>query len=106
MSYTRFLAATFLVAVLCGNTFAQEEQTTQQDPTAPPEVELPFQHLDADDTITVNFQDEDLGEILELFSTNYELNLVYGSDVLGTVTMNFFDAPVQDALRQLLAANG
>jgi len=106
MSNTRFFAATFLVAALCGNTFAQEEQTPQEEPAAPQEVALPFQHLDADDTITVNFQDEDLGEILELFSTNYELNLVYGSDVLGTVTMNFFNAPVQEALRQLLGANG
>ncbi|PCJ54194.1 MAG: hypothetical protein COA70_06050 [Planctomycetota bacterium] len=106
MSYTRFLAATSLVVALCGNSFAQEEQTTQEEPATIQEVELPFQHLDADATITVNFQDEDLGEILELFSTNYELNLVYGSDVLGTVTMNFFNAPVQDALRQLLAANG
>lgn len=105
MPYTRLLAATSLVAALCGNAFAQEEQTPQEEPVAPQRIELPFQHLGDDDTITVNFQDEDLGEILELFSTNYELNLVYGSDVLGTVTMNFFNAPVQDALRQLLAAN-
>ncbi|MHC4380985.1 MAG: secretin and TonB N-terminal domain-containing protein, partial [Planctomycetota bacterium] len=77
-----------------------------QEPDVTAEVPQPFQHLEEDATITVNFQDEDLGEILELFSTNYELNLVYGSDVLGTVTMNFFNAPVQDALKQLLAANG
>lgn len=98
-----FLTTTLAVVALCGNAFAQDPAPGETGET---EVAVPFQHLDADATITVNFQDEDLGEILELFSTNYELNLVYGSDVLGTVTMNFFNAPVEDALRQLLAANG
>ncbi len=103
MSNIRFLAAIGLIAVLSSHATAQEETPAPEQPQA--EVPLPFQHLDPDATITVNFQDEDLGEILELFSTNYQLNLVYGPDVLGTVTMNFFDAPVQEALRQLLAAN-
>lgn len=103
MSTKRLLSTTLAVVALCGNAIAQEPETGNTGET---EVAVPFQHLDADATITVNFQDEDLGEILELFSTNYELNLVYGSDVLGTVTMNFFNAPVEDALRQLLAANG
>lgn len=104
MYLKRFLSVASMVAVLVGHAPAQEPVAQEPDVTS--EVPLPFQHLEKDATITVNFQDEDLGEILELFSTNYELNLVYGSDVLGTVTMNFFNAPVQDALKQLLAANG
>lgn len=71
-----------------------------------PERPQPFRHLDPEEKITVNFQDEDLGAVLEMFSTAYKLNLVYGADVLGTVTMNFFDAPVEEALRQILLANG
>ena len=109
MKTHRFLPTIFaIVAMAATATTTAQEQDPEQEPevevTAP--VPLPFQHLEADAKITVNFQDEDLGEILELFSTNYELNLVYGPDVLGTVTMNFFDAPVQDALAKLLAANG
>ena len=109
MNTPRFLTTISLIVAMAATTSATaQEQTVEQEPvteiTAP--VPLPFQHLDADAAITVNFQDEDLGEILELFSTNYELNLVYGPDVMGSVTMNFFDAPVQDALAKLLAANG
>jgi len=108
------LASTALLVTLTSPLLAQEEPTPT-DPAVPQEpVQEPaaedlseaFRHLDPDAAITVNFQDEDLGEILELFSTNYELNLVYGPDVVGVVTMNFFNAPVQDALQQLLSANG
>ncbi|MDP7062345.1 MAG: hypothetical protein QF489_05355 [Planctomycetota bacterium] len=110
MNKPRFLTAFSLVVAVISATpaVAQEEASTEQEPvaevTAP--IPMPFRHLEAGAGITVNFQDEDLGEILELFSTNYELNLVYGPDVMGTVTMNFFNAPVQDALAKLLAANG
>lgn len=109
MTTQRFSTTILVIAAMAASTSAAaQEQPTGQEPvvelTAP--VPLPFQHLDADAAITVNFQDEDLGEILELFSTNYELNLVYGPDVMGSVTMNFFDAPVQDALAKLLSANG
>lgn len=65
----------------------------------------PFTDLGEDSNITINFHDEDLGQVLELFSATYKLNLVYGPEIGGTVTMNFFDAPVEDALRQILAAN-
>jgi len=110
----RLLTAASLLVALSPTLLAQEEapatgetttEATTQDPVENTVPEA-FRHLDPDAAITVNFQDEDLGEILELFSTNYELNLVYGPDVVGVVTMNFFNAPVRDALTQLLAANG
>lgn len=92
------LLAASLTPMLLGQEGGSQEPTGQ-------ERALPFRHLDESATITVNFQDEDLGEILEMFSTNYQLNLVYGSDVVGTVTMNFFNAPVEQALAQLLRAS-
>lgn len=102
------LATAGLLAALITPLPAQEETPTTAESGQEPVVagEEAFAHLDPEAAITVNFQDEDLGEILELFSTNYELNLVYGPDVVGIVTMNFFNAPVRDALGQLLAANG
>lgn len=109
MKHTRFLTTTLLlVAWLGADGYAQEpgeELPVEATQEPQEEVPLPFRHLTEESNITVNFQDEDLGTILELFSTNYQLNLVYGPDVVGSVTMNFFDAPVQDALRKLLAAN-
>jgi type IV pilus assembly protein PilQ len=92
------LSAVLATALLHGAAWSQEPVAQERS--------LPFRHLAADEKITVNFQDEDLGAVLEMFSTAYKLNLVYGADVLGTVTMNFFDAPVEDALRQILLSNG
>jgi type IV pilus secretin PilQ/predicted competence protein len=97
MRHTSAFLAAILAATL-STAAASAQETTQERPA-------PFRHLDQNATITVNFQDEDLGEILEMFSTNYQLNLVYGADVVGTVTMNFFNAPVEEALAQLLRAN-
>ena len=100
MNHSKYLMAAIAAAILHTGTAAA------QDPVAGgQERSLPFRHLAPDETITVNFQDEDLGAVLEMFSTNYKLNLVYGPDVLGTVTMNFFDAPVEEALRQILISN-
>ena len=59
-----------------------------------------------DERITVNFKDQDLAAVLEMFSTQYGLNLVYGPNLTGEVTMNLFDAPVGEALRRILTANG
>ena len=97
------LSAVLATALLHGAAWSQEP--VAQEPVGQ-ERSLPFRHLAPDEKITVNFQDEDLGAVLEMFRTAYKLNLVYGADVLGTVTMNFFDAPVEDALRQILLSNG
>jgi type IV pilus assembly protein PilQ len=100
MKHHKLILAALAAAVLqAGAAMGQDPADRVQ------ERPLPFRHLAPDESITVNFQDEDLGAVLEMFSTNYKLNLVYGPDVLGTVTMNFFDAPVEEALRQILAAN-
>lgn len=47
-----------------------------------------------------------LAKALESFAIQYRLNIVAGADVTGTVTVNLFDVPVEDALRAILAANG
>ncbi len=65
----------------------------------------PFDHLAPDAKITANFRQEDLGAILEMFSSTYALNIVAGPEVQGTVSINLYEAPVQEALRQILAAS-
>lgn len=100
MNHHKIILAAMIAAILQAGTSAGQEPGAKAQ-----ERPLPFRHLAPDEAITVNFQDEDLGAVLEMFSTNYKLNLVYGPDVMGSVTMNFFDAPVEEALRQILAAN-
>jgi len=87
-----------------------EEQHAEQEPveTQQPSNHQrgPFAHIDANERITVNFKEQDISAILEMFSTNYSLNLVYGAEVAGEVTLNLFQAPISTALLQILATNG
>lgn len=71
-----------------------------QDPDAA------WQTVDPEERITISFDGEDLTAILDMFATTYGLNIVYGSDVQGSITMNLHDAPVRQAFEQILAAAG
>jgi len=82
---------------------AAQEPATEQEPA---QRRGPFSHLSADERITVNFKEQELTSILELFATQYNLNLVYTSDVTGDVTLNLYQVPVPTALLQVLASNG
>lgn len=94
------------------SSFGQEPGQTQdpdaetiQEP-APLDRSGPFSHIDPNERITVNFKEQDLTSILELFATQYNLNLVYTSDITGDVTLNLYQVPVPTALLQVLASNG
>lgn len=84
---------------------AAQEPATEQEP-APEQRRGPFAHLDPNERITINFKEQELTSILELFATQYNLNLVYTSDVTGDVTLNLYQVPVPTALLQVLASNG
>ena len=66
----------------------------------------PVSALPNEERVTLNLRDQELSSILEMFSNSYGLNLVFGAEVKGKVTLNLFDAPVRDALDRILAANG
>lgn len=85
-------------AVVC--TAALAPLAAAQEPSGP------FSHIDPDERITVNFKDEDLSNVMELFSATYGLNIVAGPDLVGEVTINLFEAPVKSAFEQILATNG
>lgn len=93
-----------------GDPSSQEPSTLQepgdgQEPSTGTAIN-PFRNIDADERLTINFKDQELGSILELFSTTYNLNLVYGDDIAGLVTINLYEAPIPNALLQILATNG
>jgi type IV pilus assembly protein PilQ len=86
-----------------------QEPATQESAEQEPQERgpaNPFAHIDDSERLTVNFKDQELSAVLEMFSTNYNLNLVYGEDVDGLVTINLYEAPIASALLQILATNG
>ncbi|MDP6941654.1 MAG: secretin and TonB N-terminal domain-containing protein [Planctomycetota bacterium] len=88
MRITFLNLTTALALALAAPVFSQESQAGQGE------------------TVTVNFHDQPLATVLEMFSTTYGMNLVYGPEIEGKVTLNLYEAPVREALNQILAANG
>jgi len=66
----------------------------------------PFKNIDPNERITVNFKDTDLREVLDTFSSEYNLNIVTGPNVVGKVTMNLYEVPVKEVFEQVLASAG
>lgn len=58
------------------------------------------------DKITMNLRGVPLAQVLESFAVEYRMSIVAGADVTGTVTMNLFEVPAEEALRAVLAVNG
>lgn len=75
-------------------------------PFLPAQEEGGVEAIGEQDRVTLNLKDQDLGDVLEMFSTTFGLNLVYGPEVAGSVTMNLFEVPAREALSQVLFVNG
>ncbi|MBI1871086.1 MAG: hypothetical protein HYS07_07840 [Chlamydiae bacterium] len=56
--------------------------------------------------ITVDFKDAELSNVLRLLSDQYQVNIVAGETVKGTVTVRLNDVPFEAALGAILGVNG
>jgi type IV pilus secretin PilQ/predicted competence protein len=57
-------------------------------------------------TITVEYKDADLVNVLRSLALTYRLNLITGPDIKGKVTINLQEITVEKALEAILKANG
>lgn len=74
---------------------AKAAQPAAANPAAAPEEP-------ASDKITLNVRDTSLGQIIELLSVQQQVNIVAGVDTNRPVTVNFFEADLEDALDWIL----
>lgn len=56
--------------------------------------------------VTLAVRDESLSTLLQALAVQHRLSLVTGEQVAGKVTINLYDVPLDDALRQILATQG
>ncbi len=73
---------------------------------APVRVAAPQAGMPGDERVTLSLEETDLSSVLKTFALEYRVSIVAGADVTGKVTMNFFDVPVEEALRAVLSVNG
>jgi type IV pilus assembly protein PilQ len=91
---TSFLAAALLVANV--QALQQGGAPAVADPAAPDEPQL----------VTLNVQQQPLGQVLEMISVNQHVNIVAGVDTNVPVTANFYDATLEQALDWVLTPLG
>lgn len=56
--------------------------------------------------VTIAVRDESLSTLLQALAVQHRLSLVTGDQVTGKVTIQLYDVPLDDALRQILATQG
>ncbi len=59
-----------------------------------------------DPLITLSVRDESVANLLQALAVQHRLSVVAGDQVTGKVSINLFDVPLKDALRQILATQG
>lgn len=58
------------------------------------------------DRVTLDFDDTDLRDIIKLLAAKSGLNIIYGPDVDGTLTLHLSNVPFDEAFRTVLAMSG
>jgi type II secretory pathway component HofQ len=58
------------------------------------------------DPVNLSLRDASTQSTLRLLAQNYKVNMVVTDDVTGTVTLDFYRAPVRDVFQGILDANG
>lgn len=70
------------------------------------ETELPISTTDDFGNVSFDFKDADLRNVLRIFATKADVNVIAGPDVKGNVTMRLRNVPWEKALGLILDVNG
>jgi type IV pilus assembly protein PilQ len=58
------------------------------------------------DTVSFDFDNTDVRDVLKLLASKAKINIIYGSDVSGTLTLHLSDVPFNEAFRTVLSMMG
>lgn len=114
-----------LIAVIAGTAYAQEMQVESGE-SAPSEVSVeqsvpaPEQEAQSqaapqeavkaaeekENTVTLDFKDADIQNVLRVLAYKSGVNIVAGKEVAGTVTIRLVDVPWEQALQVILSTYG
>ena len=101
-SWTRIAAAFAALPLLWIGTASPQSGTTP--PTTARSLDC-YERLPTD-PVNLALRDASTQSTLRLLAQNYKVNMVVTDDVTGTVTLDFYRAPVRDVFQGILDANG
>ena len=99
---------TIILVASCLVTLAFSEGRQVEEPVATPipvVPDIPSAALSGD-RITLNVEQVDIRAMLTLFSQSRRVSIVAGPEVEGTISVNLFDVPFEEALRSILGVAG
>ena len=76
------------------------------DPTTPSPRSLDCYERLPTETVNLALREAATQNTLRLLAQSYKVNMVVTDDVKGTVTLDFYRAPVRDVFQAILDANG
>ena len=95
----KLLAVIFLMLGLCTFGIAQEAQEQEEKILTPVEQKM-------QQNLTVDFRDMPIDYVIRVLAKQADMDIVKGPDVTGNVTAAITDVPLEEAMNQILAANG
>ena len=98
-------AAVFLICVLAGASFSQDEAAEDQAVETVKAGESQAMET-SPGNVTMDFKDADINNVLRILSYKSGMNIVSGKDVTGLVTIRLNDVPWEKALDVILRTYG
>ena len=105
-SWTRVVAAAAALPLFWMGTAYAQSGATQPGSTPPIARSLDCYERLPTDPINLALRDASTQSTLRLLAQNYRVNMVVTDDVTGTLTLDFYRAPVRDVFQGILDANG
>ena len=106
-SWTRVVAAAAAALPLCWIGTADAQSGATQPGSTPSITQSPDCYMSfPPDPINLALRDASTPSTLRLLAQNYRVNMVVTDDVMGTLTLDFYRAPVRDVFQGILDANG
>lgn len=102
------LCVTVILAMSCLATLVHAQGRQAAEPVATPipvVPDIPTSALSGD-RITLNVEQVDIRAMLTLFSQSRRVSIVAGPEVEGTISVNLFDVPFEEALSSILGVAG
>ena len=102
----RSFLAVFITVFITGFIWAQEKIPEEAEFIPETQPEVGIAKVSAPGTITFNFKDADIRNVMRLIAIKAGVNIVYGPEVTGVVNMELHDVPWEQALHLVLDLNG
>ncbi len=101
----RFLVVVAIVCIMAASAIAQDVNQPAAEDVNKPAEEISFEQR-MQKTVTITMSDADIRKVVEAVADQAGVDVVISPEVKGNVTVKLTNVPLEEALRNILAAHG